>query len=204
MDRSDKAVLEAIQNDVMNPDVIAATLRKALARLKPTAKAAEARRIEMERQLAGVNQQIERPMDAVAIGGNLQTIVKSIKEREEQRDTLTRQIASLAGAERAGQSIGRWWKSSYAGSWTSGGQCFAGMFRRPVRCSKSCCQGRSDLRRIGRVASGITPFGGDCVCNYGGVPNGRPTIPRPARSRAAACGVAASAMKGTEADTMWC
>ena len=103
MDRSDAAVLEAIQNDVMNPDVIAATLRKALARLKPTAKAAQARRAEMERQLVDVNKQIERLTEALAVGGNVQTLVQAITNREEQRDTLTRQIASLAGAERAGQ-----------------------------------------------------------------------------------------------------
>ena len=35
--------------------------------------------------------------------GDDQTLVKAIKEREEQRDTLTRQIASLASAERAGR-----------------------------------------------------------------------------------------------------
>jgi DNA invertase Pin-like site-specific DNA recombinase len=103
MDRSDAAVLEAIQNDVMNPDVIAATLRKALARLRPTAKAAQARRVEMERQLGEVNKQIERLTEALAVGGNVQTLVQAIKDREEHRDTLTRQIASLAGVERAGQ-----------------------------------------------------------------------------------------------------
>ena len=40
---------------------------------------------------------------ALAEGGTVQTLVQAIKDREEERDTLRRQIASLAGAERAGQ-----------------------------------------------------------------------------------------------------
>ena len=60
MPRSDEAVLGAIRSDVMNPDVIAATLRKALARLKPAGEAAQSRRQELERHLATVTGELQR------------------------------------------------------------------------------------------------------------------------------------------------
>ena len=101
MPRSDEAVLGAIRGDVMNPDVIAATLRKALARLKPAGEAAQSRRQELERQLATVTRELERFTGALAVGGDLQTLVQAIRDKEAQRDALTTQIASLTGAERA-------------------------------------------------------------------------------------------------------
>ena len=103
MGRSDEAVLGAIRGDVMNADVISATLRKALARLKPAANRAQARRLDLDRQLATVNRELERLTSALASGGNLQTLVQAIREREAQRDTLMQEIAAVAGAERVGK-----------------------------------------------------------------------------------------------------
>ncbi len=74
MGRSDEAVIGAIQANLMNADVIAATLRKALARFKPAASRAEARRLE-SRSSTGDCQPGAGP------GGNLQTLVQAIRER---------------------------------------------------------------------------------------------------------------------------
>jgi hypothetical protein len=83
MPRSDEAVLGSIRGDVMNPDVIAATLRKALSRLKPAGEAALSRRQELERQLATVTRELERLAGALAVGGDLQTLVQDFLDREE-------------------------------------------------------------------------------------------------------------------------
>jgi len=55
----------------------------------------------LERQLATVTRELERLAGALAVGGDLQTLVQAFRDREAQGDTLTTQIASMTGAERA-------------------------------------------------------------------------------------------------------
>ena len=69
--------------------------------MKPAGEVAQSRRQELERQLTTVTRELERLTGALAVGGDLQTLVQAIRDREAQRDTLTTQIASLTGAERA-------------------------------------------------------------------------------------------------------
>lgn len=78
----------------MNPDVIAATLRKALVRLKPASDAAYARRADLERQLAGVDRELDHLTGALAVGGNLQTLVQAIANvrRVPERRTRAAQV----------------------------------------------------------------------------------------------------------------
>ena len=85
MERSDLAVLASIERDVLQPDVIAATLRKALERLKPQAAAAQEARQEVEKRLQTVERDLERLTAAVTAGGELSTLVPAIKEREAAR-----------------------------------------------------------------------------------------------------------------------
>jgi hypothetical protein len=88
MPASDAAVLEAIEADILRPEVITATLRKAVDRLKPANLAARARLADLQRRHGTIIQELDRLTAALAAGGNLTTLVQAIREREEQRDTL--------------------------------------------------------------------------------------------------------------------
>ena len=101
MDRSDLAVLASIERDVLQPDVIAATLRKTLERLKPQAAAAQGARQEVEKRLQTVERDLERLTAAITAGGQLSTIVLAIKERETARDQLRLDLRSI---DRAGKA----------------------------------------------------------------------------------------------------
>jgi chromosome segregation ATPase len=106
MDRSDLAVLDAIEHDVLQPDIVATSIRKALERLKPHTEAANEKRSSMERRLATVERELGRLSAAVAAGGELETLVIAVKEREAERDRLRREIATL---DRAGKiTLGNW------------------------------------------------------------------------------------------------
>ena len=101
MERSDRAVLESIDANILQaPDVIAATIRKALDRIRPDADAAGAHRIQHEHRLAVVERDLERLTAAITAGGELPTIIEAIRSREAERDTVRGQIAVL---DRAGE-----------------------------------------------------------------------------------------------------
>lgn len=85
MERSDVAVLTSIERDILQPDVIAATLRKAMERLKPQAAAAQDARLGIEKQLATVERDLVRLTAAVTAGGEQDTLVAAITERENPR-----------------------------------------------------------------------------------------------------------------------
>jgi hypothetical protein len=58
MPASDTAVLTAIEGDTLRPDVIRATIQKAMVKLRPSAEAALARRTDLETRLASVTREI--------------------------------------------------------------------------------------------------------------------------------------------------
>ena len=101
MDKPDVAVLTSIERDILQPDVIAATLRKAMERLKPQTAAAQEARQGLEKQLTTVDRDLARLTAAVTAGGELDTLVAAIKEREQSREGLRLALRSL---ERAGKA----------------------------------------------------------------------------------------------------
>ena len=101
MERSDLAVLASIERDILQPDVITATLRKALERLKPQAAAAQDARQGIEKRLATVERDLERLTAAVTAGGELSTLVTAIKERESAREALRLELRAIDMAGKA-------------------------------------------------------------------------------------------------------
>jgi site-specific DNA recombinase len=94
MPASDLAVLKAIETDILQPEVITATLRKTLERLKPAAATARARRELVDGQITEVKGQLDRLMVAVAAGGELPVLLQGIKERQDRLDRLTRELTT--------------------------------------------------------------------------------------------------------------
>jgi site-specific DNA recombinase len=99
---ADTTVLTAIEQDILRPEIITATLRKAMAKLRPSAEAAQARRTDLEKRLAAVMREIDNLTTAIAAGGDLAALVQAVKDRQQQRDTMTREAAAL---EQAGRQI---------------------------------------------------------------------------------------------------
>jgi hypothetical protein len=102
MERSDKAVLREIEDHVLQPQIVTAALRKAVVRLKRRA-AANVNSTDREtlgRQLATVDRELANLTSAVTAGGEVQTLVEAIREREGHRAILRRRIAALDAAER--------------------------------------------------------------------------------------------------------
>ena len=98
-------MLTEIEEHVLQPQVVAAALRKAVARLKrqAAANATSTDRETLERQLAAVDRELANLTSAVSAGGEVQTLVGAIRDREGHRAILRRKIAALDAAERAGQ-----------------------------------------------------------------------------------------------------
>ena len=116
MQRSDDAVLAAIERDALQPDVISEAIRKAMKRLTPQiAATATADREVAGRQLAVIERDLERLTAAITAGGELQTLVQAIHDRETERNTLRRKIAALETACRASafdpQTVERQWRA---------------------------------------------------------------------------------------------
>jgi hypothetical protein len=102
MERSDDAVLTAIERHVLQPEIVSAAIGKALARLKRQA-AAQSRTIDrdaVKQQLVAVDRELATLTAAITAGGELQTLVQAMREREGQRDILRRKIAALEAAGR--------------------------------------------------------------------------------------------------------
>jgi hypothetical protein len=103
MDRSDVAVLEAIERDVLQPEIVAASVRKAVERLKPHTEAAQSARGGLEKRLALIERELSRLAAGIAAGGELETLVLTLKQRETERDGIRRELMLLDRARTAAQ-----------------------------------------------------------------------------------------------------
>lgn len=84
-----------------DPKLIAETLRKALARLKPQAEAARSARDEFAHRIEMVSRDLDRLTSAIRAGGELQTLVAAMKAKEQEREGLQRQLAALDRVSKA-------------------------------------------------------------------------------------------------------
>ena len=94
-ERVDEIVLHAIQ-DVLTDRCIALAVDQALQQLKAAQPETEARRLELEREIAALDARLARLVEAVVAGGPLESVVAQIKAEEERKKTLVAQIDRLA------------------------------------------------------------------------------------------------------------
>jgi site-specific DNA recombinase len=92
---ADEAVLTTIEDDVLRPEVMAAALHEAVARLT----APHADREAVRERLRGARRRLEielaRLTEALVSGGDLPSLVAAVKEREAQRGRVERDLAEL-------------------------------------------------------------------------------------------------------------
>jgi hypothetical protein len=70
MERSDNAVLQAIERDILQPDVVTTSLRKALARLQRLAASTDpdSQRVSLEKRLSVIQRDSDRLTAAITAG----------------------------------------------------------------------------------------------------------------------------------------
>jgi hypothetical protein len=95
MDAADAAVLNAIQDDLLRPEVLDLALSEALEMLKPSAMMNTDRRAELKTELAKVEAEARSYAEAIAKQGPLDSILAALKIREERRVALRRQLDSM-------------------------------------------------------------------------------------------------------------
>ncbi len=95
---ADRAVLAAIEGDVMRVEVVDTALEEALDTLRLSGADIADRRRTLDVELAELEQEIARYARAVAEVGPLPSLLGELRQRETRRDHLTAQLRTLAGA----------------------------------------------------------------------------------------------------------
>ena len=101
MEATDRAVLETIDHDVLNPRVLARAAENAIAALCPPADAADEQRAALLGQIGRLEAELANLAKAIAEpGGNIPALLHAAKDREAQRARCEHQLAALESARR--------------------------------------------------------------------------------------------------------
>ena len=108
MREADDAVLSELRDFVLQPDVVEGALQDALKALKPKAEDVQARRAELRTGIRRVEEETARLTSAIAAGGELESLVKAVRDRESQRAHLQHELDTLEGLSNVSQAeLGR-------------------------------------------------------------------------------------------------
>ena len=98
MEALDRAVLSAIEHEVLNPVVMVKALEKAIHHLRPRQdETPTAKRQTIQKELAKVEAALARLTQAVVEGGALSTLLGEIKKYEDHRTRLVTELAMRDG-----------------------------------------------------------------------------------------------------------
>jgi hypothetical protein len=98
MDATNAAVLGAIGEQVLSPDVLEAAIDRAVERLSTWQHDDEAERLRAERET--VEGELSRLTAALAAGGNMSSVLAAIREREERREAIVARLAAMEHVSR--------------------------------------------------------------------------------------------------------
>ncbi len=93
----DRAVLTAIEQDVLNPAVVARALEKAIQHLQLDREDPDERRELLTKELRHIEAELARLTAAIAAGGSLSTLLAAVQERESRRVKVQAELAMLDG-----------------------------------------------------------------------------------------------------------
>jgi len=97
----DGAVLATLEADVLRPEVVAAALQEAIARLDQPKEGLDAERARLRETLTRLQTELTRLTQALVSGGHLPSIVAAVTEREAQRSHAVQELAGLDDLEQA-------------------------------------------------------------------------------------------------------
>ncbi len=92
---ADEAVLSTLETDVLRPEVMAAALHEAVARLNVPAGERDAERERLQSERRRLTTELGRLTEALVSGGDLPSLVAAVREREAQRSRIERDLAEL-------------------------------------------------------------------------------------------------------------
>lgn len=95
MATADRALLDTLSEELLQPEVIEHAIERAVALLRADPADAEAERRTLRDEVATVEREIERLTAAIVQGGELGPLVDALKAREQRRDTLQARIGGL-------------------------------------------------------------------------------------------------------------
>lgn len=91
----DRAILTALEQDVLNPAVVARVIEKAIDQLQRDREDPDQRREVLTKELRHLETELARFTQAIATGGSLPTIMSAIQEREARRVKVLAELSLL-------------------------------------------------------------------------------------------------------------
>jgi site-specific DNA recombinase len=95
MEMADRAVLSAVERDLLRPEVVEVALREAVRELHLSKDEVARRQDELQAELTKVDGELARYAEAIATAGQLDAILAAVKEREARRTHLKAELAKL-------------------------------------------------------------------------------------------------------------
>ena len=102
MTQTDEAVLSAVLEDFLDPELIEAVVARALEQVGPVREETSKRRGRLEAALGEVEQEIGRLTHAIATGGPLAGLLTGLKDREDRRTAIRAELRGLRRVEQSG------------------------------------------------------------------------------------------------------
>jgi site-specific DNA recombinase len=96
----DRQILATIEADVLQPHIIEAAIQQAMTALRPSAEALTRQRTQLAHELATIETSLARLTAAIESGGDLPTLVASMKEREQAKRSIAHQLTGLSNLAR--------------------------------------------------------------------------------------------------------
>lgn len=103
MEAADRAVLDAIEGTLLRPDMVAAAIEEAAARLRPDPEQQAGQRQRLQAELGRVETGLGRLADAIAGGIEFRSLKEAVREREQERERLQQELAALDQLAQVGQ-----------------------------------------------------------------------------------------------------
>ncbi len=95
MERANEEVLQALEQQVLHPDITRTVVRKALEKFKASEREWKERREVLHRQIATVDSETKRLVSAIAAGGDIPLLVGALKDAQERREALSKALAHV-------------------------------------------------------------------------------------------------------------
>ena len=99
MQRTNQAVLAAVEQDVLHPEVVRRAISRAINELNAPTDTVVPRRTGLQAELTVLEQELARLTAAVAQGGDLKPLLDGIQAREQRRRALQTELAGLEGLQ---------------------------------------------------------------------------------------------------------
>jgi site-specific DNA recombinase len=104
MEAANKAVLEVLEQDVLNPDVTDAVAKKAVAKFKASQEQKKKNRQQYYERIAQVDTEIRRLVSAISAGGDIPALVEAAKESNDRKISLLKELEELDTAQELDQT----------------------------------------------------------------------------------------------------